>query len=134
MRTFIAGVSLVLLAASLSVASAPVSFQMGESYVDVTVGSQRVARCIFDSNLPKPSLVNVTSLGGREVTRRWPLTELAGGSMDHHHHVGISFCVDRVNGTNFWNYYKNPDGKNRRSAMCDLTRSRAATGMRGRTV
>ena len=87
MKLFIAGVSLILLAASLSMASAPVSFQAGESYVDVTVGSQRVARYIFDSNLPKPSLVNVTTLGGREVTRRWPLTELAGGSMDHHHHV-----------------------------------------------
>jgi hypothetical protein len=111
MRTFFAGVSLVLMMASLSMAGVAVSFEKGDSHVDITVGSQRVARYVCDGNLPKPSLVNVTSLGGREITRRWPLTELTGGSMDHHHHVGIFFCVDRVNGTNFWNYYRNPDGK-----------------------
>ncbi|MBN2272287.1 MAG: PmoA family protein, partial [Sedimentisphaerales bacterium] len=25
--------------------------------------------------------------------------------------VGLFFCVDNVNGTNFWNYYRNPGGK-----------------------
>lgn len=111
MRIAAVSVSLVLMAASLSMAGVAVSFEKGDSYVDVTVGSQRVARYVFDSNLPKPSLVNVTSFGGGEVTRRWPLTELADGSMDHHHHVGIFFCVDGVNGTNFWNYNRNSDGK-----------------------
>ena len=101
----------ILLVGAQSWANPKVTFVEGKDKVDVMIGSQRVARYVFDSSLPKPSLVNVATLSGREITRRWPLTELAGGSMDHEHHVGVFFCVDGVNGTNFWNYYRNPDGK-----------------------
>ena len=104
-------VLVILLVGAQSWANPKVTFVEGKDKVDVMIGSQRVARYVFDSSLPKPSLVNVTTLSGREITRRWPLTELAGGTMDHEHHVGVFFCVDGVNGTNFWNYYRNPDGK-----------------------
>ncbi len=92
-------------------AIASVTFQQRDDLVNVIADGRCVASYVFDPNLPKPSLVGVTTPGGRRITRRWPLTELAGGSMDHEHHVGIFFCVDGVNGTNFWNYYKNSDGR-----------------------
>ncbi len=104
-------VLVILLVGAQSWANPKVTFVEGKDKVDVMIGSQRVARYVFDSSLPKPSLVNVATPSGREITRRWPLTELAGGTMDHEHHVGVFFCVDGVNGTNFWNYYRNPDGK-----------------------
>ena len=99
-------VLVVLFVGASAMAKPTVTFVESKDKVDVVIGSQRVARYVFDSSLPKPSLVNITTPNGREITRRWPVTELAGGSMDHEHHVGVFFCVDGVNGTNFWNYYK----------------------------
>jgi hypothetical protein len=54
----------------------------------------------------KPVLVPVRSPSGIEVTRRYPVTELLGGSDDHPHHIGIFFAIDNVNGVNFWNNKK----------------------------
>ncbi len=100
----------VVFAATGVGAAEEVEFVRGGDWVDVKIGGAVVGRYVYDEELPKPSLVGVKTLSGAEVTRRWPLTELDGGSMDHTHHVGMFFCVDKVNGTNFWNYYRNEDG------------------------
>jgi len=44
----------------------------------------------------------VRTPSGIEVTRRYPLVKLKGGSDDHLHHVGIFFACDQVNGNGFW--------------------------------
>ena len=91
--------------------SPKVRFVKGAEKIDVMIGGKLFTSYIYGDKLPKPSLVPVRSPSGIEVTRRHPLVELKGGSMDHLHHVGLFFCVDRVNGSNFWNYYKHPEGK-----------------------
>jgi hypothetical protein len=87
-----------------------VEFVEGQGKIDVLIGGKHFTSYLYGEALPKPVLVPVRKPSGIEVSRRHPLVELKGGSMDHLHHVGLFFAVDRVNGTNFWNYYRNPDG------------------------
>lgn len=106
-------VSAVLLACveALAQAKPAVTFVEQSGKIDVIVGRELVTTYLYSPELTKPVLVPVRTPSGIQVTRRWPLTELEGGSMDHLHHIGLFFCVDKVNGTNFWNYYRNPGGK-----------------------
>ena len=76
--------------------------------VEVMIGGSLITQYLFGSELAKPVLVPVRTPSGIEVTRRYPLTELKGGSDGHRHHVGIFFCVDGVNGTEFWNNVSPP--------------------------
>lgn len=91
--------------------SPKVQFVRGDDKIDVMISGKLFTSYLYSDKLPKPSLVPVRSPSGIEVTRRYPLVELKGGSMDHIHHLGLFFCVDRVNGSNFWNYYKHPEGQ-----------------------
>ena len=87
-----------------------VAFVKGENKIDVMIDGRLFTSYLYGDELPKPVMVPLRSPSGIEVTRRHPLVEVEGGSMDHLHHTGLFFCVDRVNGTNFWNYYRNTDG------------------------
>ena len=87
-----------------------VAFVKGENKIDVMIGGRLFTSYVYGDELPKPVMVPLRSPSGIEVTRRHPLVKVEGGSMDHLHHTGLFFCVDQVNGTNFWNYYRNPDG------------------------
>jgi hypothetical protein len=112
MRHVVSTFAVLILTFEASAATAPsVDFVREPNRIDVTADGRLFASYVYGDNLPKPSLVPVRSVSGIEVTRRWPLTKLEGGSMDHLHHVGLFFCVDRVNDTNFWNYYRNPGGR-----------------------
>jgi len=106
-------VLVVLLAGAEALAQAKpaVTFVEQSGKIDVIIGRELVTTYLYSPELTKPVLVPVRTPSGIQVTRRWPLTELEGGSMDHLHHIGLFFCVDKVNGTNFWNYYRNPGGK-----------------------
>ncbi len=122
----------VLVVAAAAFAAPPkVEFVKGENEIDVVADGRLLATYVYADELPKPSLVPLRSTSGIEVTRRWPLTKLEGGSMDHLHHLGLFFCVDRVNGTNFWNYYRNPDGKEPKIRHVKFDRME---GGRGRAV
>lgn len=124
----------VLLWAPAAVAkqAAPsVELVKGKDKVDVMIRGKLFTSYVYGGGLKKPVLVPVRSASGIEVTRRWPLTKLQGGSMDHLHHVGLFFCVDKVNGTNFWNYYKNPDGREPKIRHVKLDET---AGGRGRGV
>jgi hypothetical protein len=87
-------------------ASPDVEFVKGDNRIDVVVGGKPFTSYIYGGNLTKPVLVPVRTPSGIEVSRRYPLVETPGGSMDHPHHEGIFFAVDLVNGVKFWN---NPD-------------------------
>jgi len=87
-----------------------VNILTGDNRIDVMIGGKLFTSYLYGDSLHKPVMVPLRSPSGIEVNRRYPLVEVEGGSMDHQHHVGLFFCVDQVNGTNFWNYYKNADG------------------------
>lgn len=100
-------VVLVLCEAALgSPGTLKVELIRSENKIDVKIGGNHFTSYIYGNDHTKPMLVSVRTPSGIEVTRRYPLVELNGGSDDHKHHVGIFFAVDKVNGTNFWN---NPD-------------------------
>ncbi|MBA7620057.1 hypothetical protein ES703_27400 [subsurface metagenome] len=80
-----------------------VEFVQGKDKIDVMVDGRHFTSYLYGNKLTKPMLVPLCSPSGIAITRRHPLVEIKGGSMDHRHHAGIFFAVDRVNGTNFWN-------------------------------
>ncbi|MBN2316136.1 MAG: PmoA family protein [Sedimentisphaerales bacterium] len=79
-----------------------VDFFKGHHRIEVTIGGKPFTSYHFGGELTKPVLAPVCTPSGIEVSRRVPLVEMEGGSMDHEHHVGIFFAVDKVNGINFW--------------------------------
>ena len=70
--------------------------------IDVLIHGNLFTSYRFADDQPKPLLVPVQTPSGIQINRRYPLTQIAGGSEDHPHHIGLFFAVDRVNGTNFW--------------------------------
>ena len=108
--TFVLSVFMLTAPVSAKQNTPKVAFTRGKNKIDVMIGGRLFTSYVYGDELPKPVMVPLRSPSGIEVTRRHPLVELEGGSMDHLHHTGLFFCVDRVNGTNFWNYYRNTDG------------------------
>ena len=89
-------------AANLMAGPPKVELVKGENRIDVVIGGEPFTSYLYGSDLTKPLLVPVRTPSGIEVSRRYPLTRIEGGSTDHEHHVGIFFAVDQVNGVNFW--------------------------------
>ena len=79
-----------------------VEFAQGDDRIDVMIGGKPFTSYHYGNELTKPVLMPIRTPSGIEVSRRHPLIEIEGGSMDHAHHVGIFFAVDQVNGVNFW--------------------------------
>ena len=88
--------------ANLMVGPPKVELVKAENRIDVVIGGEPFTSYLYGSDLTKPLLVPVRTPSGIEVSRRFPLTSVEGGSSDHEHHVGIFFAVDKVNGVNFW--------------------------------
>jgi hypothetical protein len=104
MKRMLMFAALVIFAALTASAATPkVDLVQGENKIDVNIDGKLFTSYIYGDQLPKPSLIHIKTPSGIEVSRRYPLTELEGGSDDHLHHVGLFFTVDQVNGTNFWN-------------------------------
>lgn len=95
--------SMCLLAAAVRAAEPRVEFVKGDGKIDVVIGGRPFTSYLYGGNLTKPVLVPLRTTSGIEVSRRYPLVEMPGGSMDHTHHEGIFFAVDLVNGVKFWN-------------------------------
>jgi hypothetical protein len=91
-----------MFAANLMAGQVKVELVKGENKIDVMIAGELFTSYLFGDDMPKPLLVPVRTPSGIEVNRRYPLTEIDGGSTDHEHHVGIFFAVDHVNGINFW--------------------------------
>jgi hypothetical protein len=104
----IIGVAAVVAALSIQTgtsaeASRKVEFISSDNKIDVTIGGVPFTSYVYGDEHSKPFLVPVRTPSGTELTRRYPLTAIPGGSDDHLHHMGIFFAVDKVNGVNFWN-------------------------------
>jgi hypothetical protein len=102
MKRIIFAISMLLIATNLIAAPPKVEFAKVKNRIDVVIAGELFTSYLYGDDLTKPLLVPVRTSSGIEVSRRYPLTEIEGGSMNHEHHVGIFFAVDRVNGINFW--------------------------------
>jgi len=102
-------ITLMLLAICVGTAKAApkVEFVESKDKIDVKIAGKTITTYIYGDHLPKSSFVPVKSLSGIELTRRYPLTELAGGTDNEPHHVGMYFTADEVNGNDFWNNTSN---------------------------
>ncbi len=100
--------SMLFLGGRVLAATPEVEFVEGDGKVDVVIGGRPFTSYLYGGKLPKPFLVPVRTPSGIEVSRRYPLVEIPGGSMDHPHHEGIFFAVDQVNGVKFWNNTDSP--------------------------
>ncbi len=97
----------VVLGTAIAQAAPKVDFVKSDNKIDVMIGGDIFTSYIYGDERPKPSLIHLKTPSGIEVSRRYPVTKLEGGSDDHAHHVGLFFTVDKVNGTNFWNNTSN---------------------------
>ena len=102
MKSIIIAVSILLISPDLIAAPPKIDFVKGQNKIDVIIAGKPFTSYVYGEDMPKPLLVPVRTPSGIEVNRRYPLTEIEGGSMDHEHHIGIFFAVDQVNGINFW--------------------------------
>jgi len=96
-------VSIFFLAGQARAVAPSVEFVKGDGKIDVVIGGRLFTSYRHGERLTKPVLLPVRTPSGIEVSRRYPLVEMPGGSMDHAHHEGIFFAVDLVNGVKFWN-------------------------------
>ena len=103
MRRSVLVLSICMLAGHVSAAAPRVEFIKSSDRIDVVIGGRPFTSYLHGGNLTKPVLVPVRTPSGIEVSRRYPLADTPGGSMDHAHHEGIFFAVDLVNGVKFWN-------------------------------
>lgn len=106
MRKTVLVLLICLSAVRVQAAEPTVEFVKGDDRIDVVIGGRPFTSYRHGPGLTKPVLVPVRTPSGIEVSRRYPLVEMPGGSMDHPHHEGIFFAVDLVNGVRFW---KNTD-------------------------
>ena len=102
-KTTISILMLLTICTSATVAAPKIEFVESKDKIDVKVDGKIATTYIYGDKRSKPSLVPVRTLSGIELTRRYPLTELAGGSDNEPHHVGVYFTADQVNGMDFWN-------------------------------
>ncbi len=103
MKRAVLVVSMSLFACQIRAVAPQVDFVKGNDRIDVTIGGRPFTSYLYGDKFTKPVLVPVRTRSGIEVSRRYPLVEMAGGSTDHAHHEGIFLAVDKVNGVNFWN-------------------------------
>ncbi len=87
----------LVLAASLT---AQVRFK--PEVMAVTVDGKPFTMFHYGSDSGKPYLAPIFSASGKNITRRFPMEDVAGESKDHLHHRGLWFSCDEVNGVMFW--------------------------------
>jgi len=92
-----------IFAADLMAEPPKVELVKGKNRIDIVIAGEPFTSYLFGDNMTKPLLIPVRTPSGIEISRRFPLTKIDGGSTDHEHHVGIFFAVDQVNGVKFWN-------------------------------
>lgn len=101
--------SCVALVAAFSFASlaqeATVKFKKSDKQqkVDVLIGGKLFTTFMYQDSLEKPVLYPLTTAGGTEVTRGFPLHPKPDDPTDHPHHIGLWFNFENLNGLDFWN-------------------------------
>jgi hypothetical protein len=101
-KIFVSVVVLVVIVGAVKAAPA-FNFVETSNSIDITIDGSPFTSYLFGDELSKPCFAPVRSPSGIVMTRRFPLTEIPGGSDEHIHHTGLFFAVDYVNGVQFWN-------------------------------
>ncbi len=73
-----------------------------EKNVEILIEGALFTRYDVTTGPNKPYLYPIRALGGKPLTRRWPLEEVAGEERDHPHHRGLWFTHGAMNGIDFW--------------------------------
>ena len=74
-----------------------------QSGVSISFGGDLFTTYHHHAGLARPFFHPVLALGGRSVTRRWPMEEFAPEeSHDHHHHKGLWVAHGAANGVDNW--------------------------------
>lgn len=93
-------------------AAAQVKVEPGNGKITIEIGGKPFGDFYVSPDYAKPFLFPLRTASGIEVTRRFPMAQVAGESHDHPHQRGMFFAHEDVNGTDFWNNeftYKTPN-------------------------
>jgi hypothetical protein len=74
-----------------------------ETRVDVEVDGKLFTSLRWDERIKRPVVLPVITVGGKFVTRGFPIETRDGEAIGHPHQVGASFSYGDVNGFDFWN-------------------------------
>lgn len=86
-----------------STVPAEVSFQQHDDRIDVFLRGEEFTTLFLSPQGPTPYFHPLRAADGVIVTRQYPMVEgVPGESSDHHHHRGLWFAHNQVNGVNFW--------------------------------
>jgi hypothetical protein len=96
--------------------------------VDVTIDGKPYTTFYFGTETMKPYLHPLLAGSGKQVTRSYPMAEVAGESKDHPHHRGLWFSHGDVNGWDFWANEKTQKGVGKGSGTIVLDKLVSAKG------
>ena len=83
-------------------APAQVKIAQGGDRLGIEIDGKPFTEFFIGAEAPKPYLHPLRSASGKVVTRFFPMSKVAGESMDHPHHRGLWFTHGEVNGWDFW--------------------------------
>ena len=83
------------------VEAAKITLEKHDKRVTVNLDGLFFTEYVTD-NGPKPILWPIIGPTGAEMTRAYPMKEVAGEKQDHFHHRSLWFTHMEVNGVNFW--------------------------------
>jgi len=90
---------------TVSSAAQPVSFDVSEGRLEITVEKERIATYVWDDPvIQRPYFCNVVAPNGYQVTRTYPIDpEADAGNEDHStFHPGIWLAFGDLDGADFW--------------------------------
>jgi hypothetical protein len=78
--------------------------KVSDQKVDVYFGDELFTSYIYPDNIMKPCLWPIVTSEGMEITRKYPLKQVAGERADHPHHIGMWMNYGDVNGIDYWGH------------------------------
>jgi hypothetical protein len=112
----------------LVVAWAQVGVVAQKDKVEVTIEGKPYTTFYFGPETTKPYLHPLLAGSGKQVSRSYPMAEVAGESKDHPHHRGLWFSHGDVNGWDFWANEKTQKGVGKGTGQIVLDKLVSAKG------
>lgn len=96
----------VILAAGAATADVPglkrdFTYREGDGFVEVLKDGAVTAKYVY-KDTPRPYIYPLLAPNGEQVTRAYPMKEVAGEPKDHPHHRSFWIAFGDVNGLDFW--------------------------------
>ena len=87
-----------------------VTIKPGSTQVDVSIDGKPYTTLFHGPDTTKPYLHPLRTAQGQNVSRTYPMGDVAGEKKDHPHHRGLWFSHGDVNGWDFWANERNQKG------------------------